>query len=53
MTRISGLSGLGTKIFLGGGRLCGLNGTQHNPSGPRGENGVPLGGAGTLAVIVI
>lgn len=44
--------GVGTRIFLGGG--CGYvawHGTQHNPSVARGENGVPLDGAGTLALI--
>ncbi|NPV26508.1 MAG: hypothetical protein HPY81_03420 [Firmicutes bacterium] len=44
--------GVGTRIFLGGGiGYVAWHGTQHNPSVPRGENGVPLGGAGTLAVI--
>ncbi len=44
--------GIGTRIFLGGGiGYVVWNGTQHSPCGPRGENGVPLGGAGTLAVI--
>ena len=44
--------GIGTKIFLGGGTgLVAWHGTQHNPSVPRGENGVPRTGAGTLAVI--
>jgi len=44
--------GLGTKIFLGGGigYVC-WHGTQHNPSVLRGENKVPRGPAGTLAVI--
>lgn len=44
--------GIGTKIWLGGG--CGYvawQGTQHNPSVPRGENGVPKRPAGTLSVI--
>ena len=44
--------GVGTRIFLGGG--CGYvawHGTQHNPSVARGENGVPLDGSGTLALI--
>ncbi len=42
--------GIGTRIFL-----CGAQGfvvgpgTQHNPDAPRGENGVPKEGAGTLA----
>ncbi len=44
--------GIGTRIFLGGGTgYVVWNGTQHSPCGSRGENGVPLGGAGTLAVL--
>ena len=44
--------GVGTKIFLGGGvGYIAWHGTQHNPTVPRGENGVPRRGAGTLAVI--
>jgi uncharacterized protein (DUF39 family) len=44
--------GIGTKIFLGGGiGYVAWQGTQHNPSVPRGENGVPRRPAGTLAVI--
>ncbi len=44
--------GIGTKIFLGGGvGYVAWQGTQFNPSVPRTENGVPKGGAGTLAVI--
>ncbi len=44
--------GIGTRIFLGGGvGYVAWHGTQHSPCGPRGENGVPLGGAGTLSVI--
>ncbi|MCX6004203.1 MAG: homocysteine biosynthesis protein [Chloroflexi bacterium] len=44
--------GVGTKIFLGGGiGYVAWQGTQHNPSAPRTENGVPKRGAGTLAVI--
>lgn len=44
--------GIGTRIFLGGGiGYVAWHGTQHSPGEPRGENGVPLGGAGTLAVI--
>ncbi|MFP3866905.1 MAG: homocysteine biosynthesis protein [Desulfobacteraceae bacterium] len=44
--------GIGTRIFLGGGvgYIC-WPGTQHNPTVSRGENGVPLGPAGTLMVI--
>ncbi len=44
--------GLGTKIFLGGGiGYVTWYGTQHNPTVPRGENGVVKGGAGTLFVM--
>jgi uncharacterized protein (DUF39 family) len=44
--------GIGTKIFLGGGiGYVAWQGTQHNPSALRGDNGVPKRGAGTLAVI--
>ncbi|NLC08143.1 MAG: hypothetical protein GX755_09315 [Syntrophomonadaceae bacterium] len=44
--------GIGTRIFLGGGvGYVAWHGTQHSPCGTRGENGVPLGGAGTLAVV--
>lgn len=44
--------GIGTKIFLGGGiGFVAWQGTQHNPSVLRGDNGVPKRGAGTLAVI--
>jgi len=44
--------GIGTKIFLGGGiGYVAWQGTQFNPGVTRGENGVPKGGAGTLAVI--
>ena len=44
--------GIGTKIFLGGGvGYVAWHGTQHNPDVPRGDNGVPKRGAGTLAVI--
>ncbi len=44
--------GIGTKVFLGGGvGYVAWHGTQHNPCVPRGENGVPLTGAATLAVI--
>ncbi|MDJ0763376.1 MAG: homocysteine biosynthesis protein [Myxococcota bacterium] len=43
--------GIGTRIFLGGGvGYVYYHGTQHDPSGPRTDAGVPLGGAGTLAV---
>jgi len=44
--------GLGTRIFLGGGiGYIAWQGTQHSPSVPRLENGIPKGTAGTLAVI--
>jgi uncharacterized protein (DUF39 family) len=44
--------GVGTKIFLGGGiGYVAWHGTQHNPSAPRGENGLPKRPSGTLAVI--
>jgi len=44
--------GVGTKIFLGGGiGYVAWHGTQHSPAAPRGDNGVPRRGAGTLAVI--
>ncbi len=44
--------GIGTKIFLGGGiGYVSWQGTQHNPSALRSDNGVPRRGAGTLAVI--
>ena len=41
--------GMGSRIFLGGaqGYIVGP-GTQHNPDAARGDNGVPLEGAGTL-----
>lgn len=44
--------GIGTRIFLGGGTgYVAWNGTQHCPGVARGDNGVPLGGSGTLSVI--
>lgn len=44
--------GIGTRIFLGGAQgYVAWEGTQHNPGQKRSENGVPIGGAGTLAVI--
>ncbi len=44
--------GLGTKIFLGGGiGYVVWQGTQHNPTVKRKENGTPCAPAGTLAVI--
>jgi uncharacterized protein (DUF39 family) len=44
--------GIGTRIFLGGtiGYVA-WNGTQHNPSALRSPDGLPRGGAGTLATI--
>ncbi len=44
--------GLGTRIFLGGAQgYVTWTGTQHKKDVPRGLNGVPLSGAGTLSVI--
>jgi len=44
--------GIGTRIFLGGSvGYVYWPGTQHDPSVSRTENGVPVGGAGTLAVV--
>lgn len=44
--------GIGTKIFLGGGiGFVSWQGTQHSPEMERLANGVPIGGAGTLALI--
>lgn len=44
--------GIGTRIFLAGAQgYVAWNGTQHNPSRPRNENGVPVGGAATLSLI--
>lgn len=44
-------TGLGTRIFLGGGiGYVTWYGTQHNPGVKRGANGVVRGGAGTLFV---
>lgn len=41
--------GIGTRVFLGGGGgYVSFAGTQHRPDVPRGANGVPTGGAGTL-----
>jgi uncharacterized protein (DUF39 family) len=44
--------GIGTRIFLGGGvgYVC-FPGTQHCPTAPRGDNGLPLRPAGTLMVL--
>ncbi len=44
--------GIGTRIFLGGAEgYVFWPGTQHNPTAARAGNGVPKGGAGTLAVV--
>jgi len=44
--------GIGTRIFLGGAQgYVFWEGTQHDPTVARSENGVPKGGAGTLAVV--
>ncbi len=44
--------GVGTRIFLGGGvGHVVWHGTQHNPSAPRKENGVPCAPAAALAVL--
>jgi uncharacterized protein (DUF39 family) len=44
--------GIGTKIFLGGGiGYVAWHGTQHSPSEQRTDKGIPVSGAGTLAVI--
>ncbi len=44
--------GVGSRIFLGGAQgYIAWEGTQHNPMRERTDNGIPVGGAGTLAVI--
>ena len=44
--------GIGTRVFLGGTTgFVAWEGTQHNPLQKRSENGLPLSGAGTLALI--
>lgn len=44
--------GIGTRIFLAGSEgFVVWEGTQHNPTAERGENGVPVEGAGTIAVV--
>ena len=44
--------GIGTRVFIGGTQgYVAWEGTQHNPSQKRGENGVPIGPGGTLALI--
>ena len=46
------VTGIGTKIFLGGGiGYVAWQGTQHNPGVLRGENGMPKRPSGTLSVI--
>jgi uncharacterized protein (DUF39 family) len=43
--------GIGSRVLLGGGiGYVAFHGTQHAPDGPRSPHGVPLGGAGTLAL---
>lgn len=44
--------GVGTRIWIGGAQgYVFWYGTQHNPSVPRSPNGVPRGGAGTIATV--
>ncbi len=44
--------GIGTRIFLGGAQgYISWEGTQHNPVRERTSNGIPVGGAGTIAVV--
>ncbi|MFH1587103.1 MAG: homocysteine biosynthesis protein [Candidatus Diapherotrites archaeon] len=44
--------GIGTRVFLGGAQgYVYWQGTQHCPTVARNKNGVPMGGAGTLAVV--
>lgn len=44
--------GIGTRVFIGGAQgYVAWEGTQHNPGQKRSENGTPVGGAGTLALI--
>lgn len=44
--------GIGTRIFMGGAQgYVAWEGTQHNPGQERADNGVPVGGAGTLALV--
>lgn len=44
--------GIGTRIFLGGAQgYIFWQGTQHDPSGPRNDKGVPTGGSGTIATV--
>jgi uncharacterized protein (DUF39 family) len=44
--------GIGTRLFLGGGTgYVAWQGTQHSPGAKRNERGIPMGGAGTLALV--
>jgi uncharacterized protein (DUF39 family) len=44
--------GIGSRIFLGGGiGYVAFHGTQHAPDGRRSDEGIPLGGAGTVALV--
>lgn len=44
--------GIGTRIFLAGAQgYVAWQGTQHNPGQRRNDKGIPMGGAGTLALI--
>lgn len=44
--------GIGTRVFIGGTQgYVAWQGTQHNPEQTRGDNGVPIGSAGTLALV--
>jgi L-aspartate semialdehyde sulfurtransferase len=44
--------GVGTKVFIGGTQgYIAWHGTQHNPHQARRDNGTPISGAGTLALI--
>ncbi len=44
--------GIGSRIFLGGAQgYVYWQGTQHNPTVPRNEHGVPKGGSGTLGTV--
>jgi len=44
--------GIGTRLFMAGGLgYVVWHGTQHSPAAKRNKHGVPMGGAGTLALI--
>jgi len=44
--------GIGTRVFIGGAQgYVAFEGTQHNPGQERMPNGIPIGPAGTLALI--